>query len=116
MSLLFNIVYAAHANGTHHKLALDALQAMKIETAGAWIRVFLKHAETYMVGAKDPDNTFKDFKNHVLHVGDTYWGGAPEQVVAWYDKTVTALKEQRWADAVYAAGVTSHYYTDPRPR
>ena len=113
MSLLFRIVYAAHANGTHHKLALDALQGLQIEKSEAWTRLFLKHAETYMVGAKDPDNTFKDFKNHCLHVGDTYWGGAPEQVVAWYGKTVEALQEQRWADAVYAAGVTSHYYTDP---
>ncbi len=113
MSLLFRIVYAAHANGTHHKLALDALQGLQIENSEAWTRLFMKHAETYMIGAKDPDNIFKDFKNHVLHVGDTYWGGAPEQVVAWYGKTVDALKEQRWADAVYAAGVTSHYYTDP---
>jgi Domain of unknown function (DUF4332) len=113
MSMLFRIVYAAHANGTHHKLALDALQGLQIERSDAWMRLFLKHAETYMAGSKDPDNTFKDFKNHVLHVGDTYWGGAPEQVVAWYGKTVAALKEQRWADAVYAAGVTSHYYTDP---
>ena len=113
MSMLFRIVYAAHANGTHHKLALDALQGLQIEKSDAWMRLFLKHAEIYMVGAKDPDNTFKDFKNHVLHVGDAYWGGAPEQTVVWYDKTVAALKEQRWADAVYAAGVTSHYYTDP---
>ncbi len=113
MSMLFRIVYAAHANGTHHKLALDALQGLQIEKSDAWMRVFLKHAEIYMVGSKDPDNKFKDFKNHVLHVGDTYWGGAPEQVVAWYNKTVIAFKEQRWEDAVYAAGVTSHYYTDP---
>ncbi len=113
MSMLFRIVYAAHANGTHHKLALDALQSLQIEKSDTWMRLFLKHAATYMAGSKDPDNTFKDFKNHVLHVGDTYWGGAPEQVVAWYGKTVAALKEQRWADAVYAAGVTSHYYTDP---
>jgi predicted flap endonuclease-1-like 5' DNA nuclease len=113
MSMLFRIVYAAHANGTHHKLALDALQSLQVEKSDAWMRLFLKHAELYMVGAKDPDNTFKDFKNHVLHVGDAYWGGAPEQTVVWYGKTVAALKEQRWADAVYAAGVTSHYYTDP---
>ncbi len=113
MSMLFRIVYAAHANGTHHKLALDALRDLQIEKSDAWMRLFLKHADTYMIGSKDPDNTFKDFKNHVLHVGDTYWGGAPEQVVAWYGKTVAALKEQRWVDAVYAAGVTSHYYTDP---
>lgn len=35
MSLLFRIVYAAHANGTHHKLALDALQHMEGPECGA---------------------------------------------------------------------------------
>ena len=113
MSLLFRIVYAAHANGTHHKLALDGLRTLQGPQAEAWTRLFLKHADRFMVGSKAPDHTFKDFKNHVLHVGETYWGGAPEKVVEWYGLTVTALKEQRWEDAVYAAGVTSHYYTDP---
>lgn len=113
MSLLFRIVYAAHANGTHHKLALDALQHMERADAEKWRRVFLKHAELYLEGSKAPDVSFKDFKNHVLHVSDAYWGGAPEKVENWYGHLVTALRAQKWADAVYAAGVLSHYYTDP---
>ena len=113
MSILFRIVYAAHANGTHHKLALDALRGLKCENADGWTRLFLKHADRYMEGSKAPDNAFKDFKNHVLHVGDHYWGGAPEATELWYDKTVAALKAGQWEDAVYAAGVTSHYFTDP---
>ncbi|MEQ1715490.1 MAG: DUF4332 domain-containing protein [Hyphomicrobium sp.] len=113
MSLLFRILYAAHANGTHHKLALDALNHMERPDAEAWRRVFLKHAKLYLEGSKAPDTSFKDFKNHVLHVGESYWGGAPEKVEAWYGHTVAALREERWADAVYAAGVLSHYYTDP---
>ena len=113
MSALFRILYAAHANGTHHKLALDALQHMERADAEAWRRVFLKHAKLYLEGSKAPDNDFKDFKNHVLHVSDSYWGGAPEKVEAWYGHTVQALREERWPDAVYAAGVLSHYYSDP---
>lgn len=113
MSLLFRIIYAAHANGTHHKLALDALQHMERPDAESWRRVFLKHAALYLEGSKAPDKSFKDFKNHVLHVGESYWGGAPEKVEAWYGHTVAALREMRWADAAYAAGVLSHYYTDP---
>ncbi|MFN0217813.1 MAG: DUF4332 domain-containing protein [Hyphomicrobium sp.] len=113
MSALFRIVYAAHANGTHHKLALDALTQMRRPDAEAWRRVFLKHVALYLEGSKAPDVSFKDFKNHVLHVGDKYWGGAPEKVEAWYGHTVTALSEQKWGDAAYAAGVMSHYYTDP---
>ena len=113
MSALFRIIYAAHANGTHHKLALDALNSMGRADAENWRRVFLKHIEKYLEGSKAPDNTFKDFKNHVLHVGDNYWGGAPEKVEEWYATTVTALRAEKWADAAYAAGVLSHYYTDP---
>lgn len=113
MSLLFRIVYAAHANGTHHKLALDALQHMERADAENWRRVFLKHAELYLEGSKAPDVSFKDFKNHVLHVSDAFWGGAPEKVENWYGHFVTALRAEKWADAVYAAGVLSHYYTAP---
>lgn len=113
MSALFRIIYAAHANGTHHKLALDALNHMQRPDAEAWRRVILKHVEKYLEGSKAPDNTFKDFKNHVLHVGENYWGGAPEKVVEWYSRTVEALRAEQWSDAAYAAGVLSHYYTDP---
>jgi predicted flap endonuclease-1-like 5' DNA nuclease len=113
MSALFRIVYAAHANGTHHKLALDALNHMQRLDAEAWRRVMLKHVDKYLEGSKAPDNTFKDFKNHVLHVGESYWGGAPEKVEEWYGTTITALRAGNWEDAAYAAGVMSHYYTDP---
>jgi hypothetical protein len=113
MSLLFSIVYAAHANGTHHKLALDALRYLPRADAEPWRRVFLKYAEIYMTGSKAPDTEFKDFKNHVLHVRDNYWGGAPEKVASWYGHVVEALREKDFERAVYAAGVLSHYYTDP---
>jgi predicted flap endonuclease-1-like 5' DNA nuclease len=113
MSLLFRIVYATHANGTHHKLALDALNAMSRPDAGDWQRVVLKHVERYLEGSKAPDVTFKDFKNHVLHVSENYWGGAPEKVQEWFDRSVFELKAGNWPDAVYALGVLSHYFTDP---
>ncbi len=74
----------------------------------------LKQQSTLLLeGSKDPDNRFKDFKNHVLHVKDGYWGGAPEKVQNWYQHLVAALKESNWSEAAYAAGVLSHYYTDP---
>ncbi len=113
MNLLFRIVYAAHANGTHHKLALDALRHLRDRDANRWQRLFLSHSEIYLEGSKAPDKEFKDFKNHVLHVNDDYWGGAPEKVESWYRKLVDALKAHTWHEAVYAAGIMSHYYTDP---
>lgn len=113
MSPLYRIVYATHANGTHHKLALDALEAMTRPDSSDWTRLFLKHVERYLEGSKAPDVTFKDFKNHVLHVSENYWGGAPEKTQEWYNRTVFELKAGNWPEAVYAAGVLSHYFTDP---
>lgn len=113
MSLLFKIVYAAHANGTHHKLALDALTNLAVPGRDEWVKLFLKHSERYLEGSKDPDKVFKDFRNHVLHVGDNYWGGAPDKCREWYDDLVSSLVKEEWADAVYSAGVLSHYFTDP---
>lgn len=113
MSLLFRIVYAAHAKGTHHKLALDALNALEGPNAEGWRRLFLKHTELYMEGSKAPDNEFKDFKNHVLHVRDNYWGGAMDKAEKWYGITVDAFTRGDWEEAVWSAGVLSHYVTDP---
>lgn len=112
MNLLYRVIYAAHAKGTHHKLALDALLLLDGPDAERWQRLFLKHADTFMAGAKAPDDVFKDFKNHVLHPRDGYWGGAPAAARLWYGKTVAALEQQKWPDAVHAAGVLSHYVTD----
>jgi predicted flap endonuclease-1-like 5' DNA nuclease len=112
MGLLYRIIYAAHAKGTHHKLALDALAHLDGPDAAVWRRLFLKHADTYMAGSKAPDDVFKDFKNHCLHPRDKFWGGAPATARQWYVKTVSALAEQKWSDAVHAAGILSHYVTD----
>jgi predicted flap endonuclease-1-like 5' DNA nuclease len=113
MSLLYRIVYAAHANGTHHKLALDALNRLRDDDAERWRNLFLKHADAYLEGSKAPDKQFKDFVNHVLHVHDDYWGGAPEKAESWYGRLIEALRNGAWRDAAFAAGVLSHYYTDP---
>jgi predicted flap endonuclease-1-like 5' DNA nuclease len=113
MTPLFHIVRAAHATGTHHKLALDALQHLDCMDGDIWPHIFLVHAKLYLEGAKAPDTEFKDFKNHVLHTRDGYWGGAPEKVRSWYNHLVEALAQEDWPTAVYCAGVLSHYYTDP---
>jgi hypothetical protein len=113
MHLLCHVVYGAHANGTHHKLALDALRHLTCRDADDWQRVFLAHARLYLEGAEAPDDDFKDFENHVLHTRDGLWGGAPAKVQSWYHHVVEALAAEDWPTAVYCAGVLSHYYTDP---
>lgn len=113
MTLAFQILRAAHASGTHHKLALDALQQLSAPQSDRWMRMFLNNTKLFVEGAKAPDKEFKDFKNHVLHPGDDYWGGAPEKARNWYRHLVEALAAKDWAQAAWCAGILSHYYTDP---
>jgi hypothetical protein len=113
MHLIFHVVRAGHATGTHHKLALDALRQLRCTDADYWQRLFLLHARLYLEGAKAPDEEFKDFQNHVLHTRDGFWGGAPEKVRSWYHHVVEALSVEDWPTAVYCAGVLSHYFMDP---
>ncbi|GAA4424713.1 DUF4332 domain-containing protein [Bremerella cremea] len=113
MHLLFDILYAAHANGTHHKLAMDALNHLTSDQADRRRNIFLKHHEAYLRGSKDPDKKFKDFRNHVLHVSQNYWGGAEKAARKWYDTLVESIRSGNWCEVAYNAGVLSHYYSDP---
>jgi hypothetical protein len=75
--------------------------------------LFLTQYRAYLRGAKAPDDEFKDFRNHVLHVAQNNWGGAVPTAKYWYDQTVEALRAEDWTTAAYNAGVLSHYYSDP---
>ncbi len=111
--LLYDVLFAWKCTSTHHKLALDALRHLQHERAEAWRNLFLAHVELYLDGSKAPDNKFKDFRNHVLHVEENLWGGAVGSTIAWYAKSLESLKAKRWKEAIYNAGVLSHYFTDP---
>ena len=113
MSLLFRVVFANECTSTHHKLALDALRHLEDEDAELWRNLFLYYFDSYLAGSKAPDKKFKDFRNHVLHVQDNYWGGAIGKANEWYKTTVREFQRGAWAKATYSAGVLSHYFTDP---
>lgn len=113
MNLLFRVLYAQKCSSTHHKLAMDSLRYLQVTDCDDWVRLFLANIELYMDGAKAPDKKFKDFRNHVLHVSDNFWGGAVPTAEQWYARLVEQLKAKDWRRAVYCAGVLSHYVTDP---
>lgn len=113
MSLVSRVLEAAYCKGTHHKLAVHALDYLQCPGGEKWKDLILSHHTAYLRGSKDPDKVFKDFKNHVLHVRGDLWGGAPGEAREWFEDTVAALEESNWGEAAYAAGVLSHYLTDP---
>jgi hypothetical protein len=113
MSLLERVVRAHRCRSTHHFIALDALSLIGGEQGEAWKAVLLVHHEHLLEGAKAPDSTFKDFMNHVCHVNEGQWGGAPGKAMEWYARSVELLRAKKWSKAAYALGVLSHYYADP---
>ncbi|HAY06297.1 MAG TPA: DUF4332 domain-containing protein [Hyphomonas sp.] len=113
MTLLERVIRNHRCRSTHHYIAFDALSLIGGEEGEAWKSLFLVHHEHLLEGAKAPDAKFKDFKNHVLHVGEGEWGGARAAATEWYARAVDLLRRKRWSEAAYALGVLSHYYADP---
>jgi Domain of unknown function (DUF4332) len=118
MSVCYRLVLDSVCRSNHHRLAVMALEHLQSADAESWRNVFLKHRDAYLEGAKAPDEVFKDFRNHVLHVrdganGGQDWGGAPAAAREWYRRTVRAMQAQDWKHAAYCAGVMSHYVVDP---
>lgn len=113
MDTLTTLLMQTACRSTHHKLAIDALWQIRHPSATAWRNLFLTQYRAFLRGAKAPDDEFKDFRNHVLHVAQNNWGGAIPTAKYWYDQTVAALRSEDWTTAAYNAGVLSHYYSDP---
>ncbi len=108
-SLVLNTV----CRSNHHRIAILALDRLEGEDAQLWRNVFLKYHPEYLAGSKAPDEEFKDFKNHVCHPAEGYWGGAPQAAREWYRRTVRALGAGDFEHAAWNAGVMSHYLADP---
>lgn len=113
MSAIFDLIYTSQSSSTHHKLALKALNHLRGKDAPVWRNLFLSQFKKYLQGAKAPDDEFKDFRNHVLHVSDGYWGGAVSAAEDWFQSTVRSLRKGDFPAAIYFAGVMSHYISDP---
>jgi Domain of unknown function (DUF4332) len=110
---LLAILRAAHCRSTHHYFAIDALPRVQTEAGQRFVKHLMRHHDRYLTGAKDPDVRFRDFQNHVVHVADSYWGGAPRVAHKWYDRLQQEIERGDYQEAAYAAGVLSHYFTDP---
>jgi len=113
MSFLLSVLRAAHCRSTHHYFAIDSTKYVDTAAGKRLVNVLLKHHERFLAGAKDPDDRFRDFQNHCVHVRTGYWGGAPRMALTWYERLRDYLAHGRYSDAAYAAGVMSHYFTDP---
>ena len=112
-TMLQSVIVAHRCRSTHHFMAMEALNLLEGSDAQAWRDLLLVEHLALLRGAKAPDAEFKDFKNHVLHIGEGEWGGARDAAMEWYGRAVEALREKDWREGAFALGVLSHYYSDP---
>ncbi|MBI1359717.1 MAG: DUF4332 domain-containing protein [Alphaproteobacteria bacterium] len=113
MGAYYDLVLNSVCRSNHHRIAIMALDHLQGDDADQWRNLFLKWHPTYLEGSKAPDAQFKDFRNHVVHPKDGFWGGAPQAATEWYKRLHRALGEGDWEHAVWSAGVMSHYIADP---
>jgi Domain of unknown function (DUF4332) len=113
VSTLISILRAVHCRSTHHFFAIDALDRIDTPNGRRLATVLLANYREYLNGAKDPDTKFKDFQNHVVHISDNNWGGAPKACETWLARTIEDMHNSDWKAAAYSIGVLSHYFSDP---
>ncbi|TWT53709.1 hypothetical protein Pla22_13410 [Rubripirellula amarantea] len=113
MNPLITILRHTQCRSTHHHFALDALPLVGTDAGKRLTKILLRYHDDYLRGAKDPDTRFRDFQNHVVHVKDGYWGGAPRVAHQWYDRMQRYLRKGKLHYAAHSAGVVSHYFSDP---
>lgn len=112
MNRLHSIVRRLHCTGTHHRFAVDALPLVQTDAGKRLAGWLLRYYRSYLAGAMDPDLRFRDFHNHILHVNEGFWGGAPRVAHQWYSRLQKHLRAERFRQAAHAAGVLSHYVSD----
>jgi hypothetical protein len=113
VSLLLSLVFRSVCRTTHHRIAVDALRHLRSAEAETWVDLLLVHHGELLAGCMAPDERFGDFRSHVVHVQENYWGDAPRECRRWYGRFVDGLRRRHWAEAAFAAGALSHYFSDP---
>ena len=98
MSLLHSTVFHSVCRTTHHRIVVDALRHLRVPDAEKWTDLFLANYKELLAGSEAPDERFQDFKNHVVHVSDNHWGGAPAEAARWYGRLVDAMRRRDWPD------------------
>ncbi|MFX1253172.1 MAG: DUF4332 domain-containing protein [Promethearchaeota archaeon] len=103
---LYQTVEKYKVNGTHRWITMQAICLLPED----WGRVFLRHSKLLLKGSKMPDDTFKDFRNHVFHPPN--WGGAPSEAQRRAELMSQLVKEKNFSRVVLEAGILSHYVAD----
>ena len=113
MNALHWILRHGHCHSTHQRFAIDAIELVQTDPGKRLAGLLLRYHRRYLVGATDPDMRIRDYHNQIMHVEDGFWGGATRVAHQWYIRLQRHLESGKYAEAAQAAGILSHYFTDP---
>ncbi|MFW9978659.1 MAG: zinc dependent phospholipase C family protein [Candidatus Thorarchaeota archaeon] len=77
-----------------------------------WKEAFEFYLPELMAGSTTPDQAWQDWDNH-LYYPDTGEHNAPSAAAQWYDYARANFTAEEWEKGFFAAGVMSHYFSDP---
>ncbi|MFW9932605.1 MAG: zinc dependent phospholipase C family protein [Candidatus Thorarchaeota archaeon] len=77
-----------------------------------WKEAFEFYLPELMAGSTTPDQAWQDWDNH-LYYPDTGEHSAPSAAAQWYDYARANFTAEEWEKGFFAAGVMSHYFSDP---
>ncbi|MGY5873188.1 MAG: zinc dependent phospholipase C family protein [Candidatus Thorarchaeota archaeon] len=99
----------AWGHATHFFIVNEAVENIDNAT---WQDVFEYYTEDLLSGSIAPDVLWQDWENH-LYYPETGYGNAPAAAAKWYDFARANFTAEDWNNGFFAAGVMSHYFTDP---
>ncbi|MGY5878766.1 MAG: zinc dependent phospholipase C family protein [Candidatus Thorarchaeota archaeon] len=99
----------AWGHATHYKIVNEAVDNI---SNASWADVFDYYTEDLLSGCVAPDVLWQDWDNH-LYYPKNGSGNAPASASIWYDFARANFTAENWEDGFFAAGVMTHYFTDP---
>ncbi len=100
---------AAWGLQTHMFIVNEAVSSISDEN---WKKAFEYYLPELMTGSTTPDQAWQDWDNH-LYYPETGEHNAPNAAELWYDYAKANFTAGNWEKGFLAAGVMSHYFSDP---
>lgn len=99
----------AWGHATHYFIINEAVDNI---SNASWADAFEYYTEELLSGSVAPDVLWQDWDNH-LYYPENGTHNAPAAVALWYDFARANFTSENWEDGFFAAGVMTHYYSDP---
>ena len=99
----------AWGHATHYFIVNKAVE--NIGNA-SWADAYEYYTQDLLSGSVAPDTLWQDWDNH-LYYPENGTHNAPASAAKWYDFARANFTMENWEDGFFAAGVMSHYYSDP---